>query len=127
MAASSFRATINVLGTQAFAKGLRGPLVVILTLVLVTGVLAVPPAQASFDFRASFVANKVVRFWFQQQDGIQVWNILEKLNHTHTRELWEKVDTHPYVLEVKDALHGQRQLMLYHGLRKTFLERLRYN
>lgn len=127
MAATSFRSMATTPRTPATRIGMRRRVVVLLALLLLTGVFAGPPVQASFDFRASFVANKVVRSWFLKQDGIQVWTILEKLNHTHLRQLWQKVDTHTYVQEVKEARHGQRQLMLYHGLRKTFLERLRYN
>jgi len=114
----------NIQGEQTLCIGRRGRIAVLLAMLLLLGALAAPPVQASFDFRASFVANKVVRSWFHKQDGVQVWNILEKLNHNHTRQLWEKVDSHPYVQEVKDALHGQRQMMLYHGLRRTFLDRL---
>jgi len=83
--------------------------------------------QASFDFRASFVADKVVRLWFHKQDGVQVWGILEKLNTHHTQQLWQRVEAHPYVREVKEDLHGPRMLLLYYGLRQTFRDHLRYN
>lgn len=89
--------------------------------------LSAPPAWASFNFRASFVADKVVRLWFHKQDGVQVWEILKKHNENECRELWQKVDSHPYVLEVKEDLHGSRQLELYYGLRQTFVDRLEYN
>lgn len=101
------------------------------SLLLCSAVLSVfvlvSPARGSFEFRSSFVAAKVVRFWFHQQDGIQVWSILEPLNHQRAAQLWQKVHEHPYVQEVLEGLHGGRQLMLYHGLRKTFVDHQRYD
>lgn len=92
-------------------------------------VLSLQPVQslASFDFRAAFVAKKVVRLWFHKQDGIQVWGILEKLSTLHTQQLWLQINNHPYVLEVKEDLHGPQKLQMYYGLQQTFSDHLRYN
>ncbi len=97
----------------------------LLALCFMTLVFATP-SLADFEFKAPIVADKVVRLWFNEQDGIEVWAILRKLNTKHCQQLWQAVDNHPYVLEVKEALHGPQQLQMYYGLRMTFEDFFRY-
>ena len=83
-------------------------------------------AQAQSSFRITQLADKVVRLWFDQQDGIQVKAVLDTLSPADCRELWQAIEVHPFVLEVMDELHGPRQLELYYALQQTILDHLSY-
>lgn len=88
--------------------------------------LVLPPASVDAgNYHTKFMADKVVRLWFQRHDGVQVYEIVEKLNYTNRLMLWQNVREHPYVEEIMDGLHSPRQRMLYQGLAQTFADLLR--
>ncbi len=81
------------------------------------------PGQAAL--RPQYMADKVVRMWFHRHQGAQVERMLSFLAHDDLAELYQLVEAHPLVQEIRDYQHGGFNLRLYYGLRQVFFDELR--
>ncbi len=98
-----------------------------LAVVLAIGAVFCAPPRAEGYFQHQFQAEKIVRLWFDFQDGVQVERMLSGMRSTEIRHVFQFVERHPFVLEVRDGQHGAWRLQLYHNLRRTFEDALQYN
>ncbi len=87
--------------------------------------LSAPMAHSAL--RPQYMADKVVRMWFHRHEGAQVEKMLSFLAHDDLAELYQLVEAHPLVQEIRDYQHGDFNLRLYYGLRQVFFDELRYH
>lgn len=97
---------------------------VLLVLLLAMGLL-LSGVAAQAALRPQYMADKVVRMWFHRHEGAQVEKMLSFLAHDDLAELYQLVEAHPLVLEIRDYQHGGFNLRLYYGLRQVFFDELR--
>lgn len=98
-----------------------------LAVILAVGAVFCAPPGAEGYYQHQFQAEKIVRLWFDHQDGVQVERMLSGMRSAEIRHVFRFVASHPFVLEVRDGRHGGWRLQLYHNLLRTFEDALQYN
>jgi|GEM_PF-7119746 len=97
-------------------RTLLGAMICLLLLLATLG----PAADAEAVFRPAFVADQVVKLWFHEQRGAKVHHILARLSRQELIEIFQLVEEHPEVQEIRDNSPDERSVRLYQGLLKTF-------
>ncbi len=95
----------------------------IILLLLISLLFSATEVQSAL--RPQYLADKVVRMWFHRHEGAQVEKMLSFLAHDDLAELYQLVEAHPLVQEIRDYQHGDFNLRLYYGLRQVFFDELR--
>jgi hypothetical protein len=79
-----------------------------------------PAPKAHALFHPAVYADKIVRYWFFEQRGARVQIMLSKLSKEELWEIYDLVEAHPIVMEIKDNPPDQRAARAYQGLTLTF-------
>ncbi len=113
------------LSTAFFFFEMPLPLFLAEILVIVVFICAAPEADGYFQHQ--FQADKVVRLWFEYQDGIQVERMLSGMGKPEIHHVYRLVETHPFIQEVRDGRHGAWSLQLYYNLLRSFDDALQHD
>jgi hypothetical protein len=79
-----------------------------------------PTREAHALFRPASFADQIVKLWFYEQKGAKVHHMLTRLSRQELLEIYELVEAHPLVLEIKENPPDERSVRAYNGLIKTF-------
>lgn len=79
-----------------------------------------PAPKAQALFHPAIYADQIVKYWFFEQRGARVQIMLSKLSKEELWEIYDLVEAHPVVLEIKDNPPDQRSVRAYQGLTLTF-------
>lgn len=122
---------MNPFMLSGIAAPRRGRLAALLASLVLSALLlcasGLPADAANGNYHTRFLAEKVVRLWFQRKDGVQVYEMVHKMNYSKRLALWTSVLDHPYVQAVREGRKGDRERLLFWGLKKTFDDILCYD
>jgi len=97
----------------------RTVLTAALTTALCCSTLSLAPT-ANAMFKPALFADQIVRLWFNDHNGAKVQTMLAKLPRHELLEIYDLVEAHPFVMEIRDNPPDERSTRAYNGLIQTF-------